>query len=316
RPKETPFKIVDFFKLKQPMSAAELVRQIDLTARILGDASQTFSGVSSLDHATPDALCFCALTSPDAESLIANSPAKVVICSEHFSPTEKISSKALILTANPMLYFTRMLKLFFPSPLKKGVASSAVVEPGAEIAADVSVDHFVVVQNGAKIESGCIIESGARILRGSVIRKNSRIGANSVIGAEGLAFGKESDGSYETMPHLGRAVLENDVWVGANSTVVKGILTDTIVGRGTKIGNHVNVGHNVKIGENCFIAAGSVLCGSSKIGDRVWLAAASVILNKINVGADALVGIGAVVSKDVAPGNHVMGFPARPIPKL
>lgn len=307
--------MVDFFKLKEPVSAAELVRQIDLPARISGDAGQRFSGVSSFDHATPDALCFCVSTSTDAESLIANSPAKVVICDESVSLPEKLPSKTLILTANPMLYFIKALKLFFPPPTPKGIASTAVIESGAEIAPDVSIDHFVVVQTGARIESGCVIESGARILRGSVIGKNSRIGANSVIGAEGLAFGKEAGGAYETMPHLGRAVLAEDVWVGANSTIVKGILTDTIVGRGTKIGNQVNVGHNVRIGENCFIAAASVLCGSSKIGDRVWLAAACVILNKANVGADALVGIGAVVAKDVAPGNHVMGFPARPIPK-
>ncbi len=306
---------MEFFKINKPISAAELIRQIDLPARIFGDGAQTFSGVSSLDHTTADALCFCALAE-NSEALIGNSPAKVIICDEKVLPIEKLSSKTLILTANPMLYFIRALKLFFPSLVQKGIASSAVIEPGAEVAADVSIDHFVVVQSGARIESGCVIESGARILRDSVIGENSRIGANSVIGAEGLAFGKNSDASYETMPHLGRAVLGNDVWVGANTTIVKGILTDTIVGRGTKIGNHVNIGHNVKIGENCFIAAASVLCGSSKIGNRVWLAAACVLLNKINVGSDALVGIGAVVSKDVAPGNHVMGFPARPIPKL
>jgi UDP-3-O-[3-hydroxymyristoyl] glucosamine N-acyltransferase len=305
---------VDFFKLKQPISVAELVRQIELPARISGDAAQKFSGVSSFENATSDALCFRSLNSPDAALAISACPARVIICDEKISQGENVFSATLILTANPMLYFIRALKLFFPSPAQKGISSNAIIEPGAEISADVSIGNFVLVQNGARVESGCVIESGARILRGSVIGKNSHIGANSVIGAEGLAFGKDET-FYETMPHLGRAALEGDVWVGANTTIVKGILTDTIVGRGTKIGNQVNIGHNVKIGENCFIAAASVLCGSSKIGDRVWLAAACVILNKINVGPDALVGIGAVVSKDVAAGNHVMGFPARPIPK-
>lgn len=302
---------MDFFKINSPVSVGNLVTQIDLPARIAGDPSRQFSGVASLEKATPDALCFCANIDDLANNKTA---AAVIICPDHFSQTQG-SSQTIILTANPMLYFVKVLNLFFRAQFSYHTAASAVVEAEAKVASDVSVGHFALIQSGACVESGCIIECGAKILRGSVIGRNSRIGANAVIGAEGLAFAKE-DASYEAMPHLGQAVLRENVWVGANSTVVKGILTDTILGRGTKVGSQVNIGHNVKIGENCFIAAAAILCGSSRIGDRVWLAAGSVILNRVNVGDDVLVGIGAVVSKDVAPGTSVMGFPARPIPKI
>ena len=141
--------------------------------------------------------------------------------------------------------------------------------------------------------------------------KDVRIWSNSTIGVDGLAYAKGEDDRYEVFPHLGSVRIGDHVDIGANATVVRGIMQDTTIGDGTKIGNHVNVGHNVQIGQNCFVSPGAVLCGSVVVEDDCWIGPSSAIRNHIRISKGSTVGLGAVVIRDVPDKVTVVGNPAR-----
>ena len=138
------------------------------------------------------------------------------------------------------------------------------------------------------------------------------IGPNCCIGIAGQGYAETDDGYYH-FPHLGMVIIDDDVTIGANTVICRGALSNTVIGKGTKIGNQVNIGHNVTIGKNVMIIAGAVICGSVEIGDNAWIGPGAKILNKIKIGKGARVGIGAVVVKDVSDGKKVIGNPARAI---
>lgn len=308
---------MDFFPVAHPLTAAALAARVGIPAKILGDDSRVVEGVAAVDRATPGALCFFSAGKGEKLPSLEQCSSQVIVCSGELDGlAEEATRRTLLLTEQPMLFFIECLHQLFPRPAQTGVAATASVHAKANLSPGAHIGHFALVDEGVQVGVGSVIESGARLLRGSVIGARVRVGCNTVVGADGLAFAQDAAGSYQPMPHLGRAVLENAVWIGANATVVRGILTDTVIGEGTKVGNHVNIGHNVKVGAHCFIAPSAVLCGSSVLAERVWIGPGAVIVNKMQVGAGAFVGAGAVVAKDVAPGVRVMGFPARPIPSV
>lgn len=139
---------------------------------------------------------------------------------------------------------------------------------------------------------------------------NVIIGPNCCIGIAGQGYAKNGN-EYYHFPHLGKVIIEDNVTIGANTVICRGALSNTIIGKGTKIGNQVNIGHNVKIGKNTMIIAGAVICGSVEIGDNAWIGPGAKILNKIKIGKGAQVGIGAVIIKDVPDGKVAFGNPAR-----
>jgi UDP-3-O-[3-hydroxymyristoyl] glucosamine N-acyltransferase len=134
----------------------------------------------------------------------------------------------------------------------------------------------------------------------------------AVIGAEGQGYEWDSEMTgYVSMPHLAGVVIGPDVYVGPHSTIMRGALRDTRIGRGTKIGNGVNVGHGVDIGEHCIIVAHATIGGSSKVGDRVTIWQGAMIANRVRIGDSAVIGMGAVVLNDVPAGETWVGNPAR-----
>lgn len=300
------------YRLQEPLSAADLTSKIELPARIAGSADRLIYGASSLEEAGAGALCFCSAERHAVREAVLASSADTIVIRDNLPDMDReLPHKTLILVEDPMLYFVRCLNLLFPHSREKIVQQGAFVHSGAHLEEGVLIEALAMVDNDVSIATNSEIHCGVRIYPGTRIGKRVRIQSNTVVGATGLAYGTESDGSYTLMRHLGGVIIGDDVDIGANTTIVRGILRDTVIGSGSKIGNLVNVGHNVIIGRNCFISAGAVICGSVEVGDNVWIAPGAKILNRIKLGRGAQIGLGAVVISDVQEMSVVAGVPAK-----
>jgi UDP-3-O-[3-hydroxymyristoyl] glucosamine N-acyltransferase len=247
----------------------------------------------------------------------------------------------------PRSVLARLLPLFErPLGTLPGIHPSAVVEPTAEIAADASigplcyVGHSVVVESGARILSQCTLGAECRIGANSLLYPGVRIGdrvmvgrrvivhGNACIGADGFSFaptnstgaegsrgGKAVDGNaweLERIPSLGSVVIEDDVEIGACSTIDRGTLEDTIIGRNSKLDNLVMVGHNTRVGEFCLIAGQSGIAGSCEVGNRVALGGQCGVTDHVKIGANAVLMARTGVSGPIPPRSLSIDTPATP----
>ena len=147
----------------------------------------------------------------------------------------------------------------------------------------------------------------SKIIKG----KNVQIGDNCSIGNDGFQYIKDVDGSLIKFPHFGNVILEDDVEIANNTCIDRGALSNTIIRRGVKIDNLVHIAHNVEIGENTQVIALSMIEGSVKIGKNCWISPSSCIKNKIMIGDNVIIGMGAVVIKDVESNSVMIGNPAK-----
>ncbi len=165
-----------------------------------------------------------------------------------------------------------------------------------------------------KAKAGATWHNTAHVFPDCVIGENCRIGARAVIGSVGLIIRKIVSGDeanlLERIKSEGIVIVEDNVDIGANTTIHRGRDDDTIIGKGSFIGPMCNIGHNVKIGKNCMIGTQSLLCGHVEVGDGARINPGSTIKNRIKIGSYAVVGIGSLVMKDVPDGVTVVGRPA------
>lgn len=188
---------------------------------------------------------------------------------------------------------------------------------GAYIAENAKIGENVVIFPGAYIGGETIvgnnvyIGSGVKIVGEVIIGNNVVIRENSVIGADGLSTDRDENGHAVTMPQFGGVILEDDVQIGANTTIARGAIDNTIICKGCKIDNSSFISHNVQMGADTFVVGESIMFGSSSTGERVYISGNSTIRNGIHIDDDAIIGMGAVVVKDVATKQVVKGNPAR-----
>ncbi len=237
---------------------------------------------------------------------------------------------AAILTDEPYVAWARVAALFHPMPpLQPGVHASAVVDRQAMVDPTAEIGPHVVVGDGAVIGPRCRVGAGAVIGAGVAIGPDCRIGplasvSHAVLGArvyvysgarigqEGFGFAVTGDG-FLSVPQLGRVVLEDDVEVGANSTVDRGAALDTVIGAGSRLDNLVQIGHNVHLGRCCVVVAQAGIAGSTVLGDFVEVAAQAGLTGHLSIGHKARIGAQAGVMADVAAGQAVVGSPAMPV---
>jgi UDP-3-O-[3-hydroxymyristoyl] glucosamine N-acyltransferase len=284
--------------------------------RVLGNLQPDIRGVAPLNTARSEQLSFCNFQGETAIKAIVASSAGIIICYDDIRGLEKIAvNKSIVTVTNPRLTFIRCLNQFFKSKTQWGIHPTAIIETDTIIPPNVYIGPMVYIGHRAEIGKGTIIEHRVHIASETKIGKNVYLQSGAVIGCEGQGFERSEKGSFEKFPQVGCVVLEDDVEVGANSTIVRGALSETRIGKGSKIGHLTDIGHNVQVGIHVFISAGVVVCGSSIIGDYAWLAPKCCIRNKVKIGSKATVGLGAVVARDVPDGQTVVGIPARPAPK-
>jgi UDP-3-O-[3-hydroxymyristoyl] glucosamine N-acyltransferase len=302
-----------------------------LGCRLLGDASITVSNVSSLQSATSESLVFV----EDARHLDAAlaSPAAAVIAGD--CAAQASAGKSILISRQPRLTFARAAKLLRDPDHDRGVHPSAIVPASAEIGKNVAIGprailgeqvkigdattigSGVVIGDGVKIGSHCRLDANVTIYRGVTLGDRIMVQAGAVLGSEGFGYVRDSEtGRYEQFPQIGRLVIEDDVEIGANSTIDRGALDETRICRGTKIDNLVHIGHNVQIGQDVVIAAQTGLSGSVTIEDNVIMGGQVGIADHVRIEAGAILGAqSGIPTKKVIRGKGVVfwGTPARPI---
>ncbi len=301
-------------------------------ARLVGDGSVRLRGIASVASASPGDLVFVEDEKNLAQAL--QSGASAVIGGEFAAG--KASAKPLLIHPQPRLAFARTAQLLSPpAEVKPGVHPSAVVHPAAKVGSAVTVAERVVIGekaqigDGTRIGAGTVVGANASIGRDCALYPNVtiypgvRLGdrvivhSGAVLGSDGFGYVCDrTTGRYEKFPQIGRLEIENDVEIGANSTIDRGALEITRIGRGTKIDNLVHVGHNCQIGEDVVIAAQTGLSGSITIEKNV------VLGGQVGIGEHARIeegvmlgGQGGVLPHKVLRGNGVAfwGTPAKPV---
>jgi UDP-3-O-[3-hydroxymyristoyl] glucosamine N-acyltransferase len=279
-------------------------------------------GVSNLELASDSDLCFA--EDPGQVEAVRATRALVIVVPVGFPP---VDGKLLIPCPEPRRAFFRVAEHFVPLWGGRGIHPSAVIEAGAELAADVEVGPCAVIAAGASVAAGssigagCFLGPGVTVGTGCLIEPNvtlhrdTRLGdrcivhSGAVLGGDGFGFHWDGSG-HRKIPQLGRVVIEDDVEIGCNVCVDRATLGETRVRRGTKIDNLVQVAHNVQIGKHCAIAAQTGIAGSSELKDYVQLGGNSGVSDHITIGMGARVAAKSGAIRDVPPGVSVAGLPA------
>ncbi|HAJ57784.1 MAG TPA: UDP-3-O-(3-hydroxymyristoyl)glucosamine N-acyltransferase [Candidatus Omnitrophica bacterium] len=306
-----------------PKTLKEIAALID--GEIVGDDSVIVAGASGIKEAKDGDITFVA--NPRYVALINETAASVIITSLEVTR----ALKPIIRVKDPSFAFAKVVASFYPVEVKhpKGVHSTAIIAKTAKVGQGVGIGPYVVIEDNAVIGdntiiySGCFIGSSTRIGSDCLIwanvsiRERVEIGnrvfiqSGAVIGSEGFGYAN-IDGSYKLIPQVGTVLIEDDVEIGANTTIDRARFDKTIIGRGTKIDNLVQIAHNVVIGRNSIIVAQAGISGSTHIGDNVTIAGQAGLVGHIDIGDGAVLAAQAGVMKSVAPKTMVSGYPARP----
>jgi len=285
------------------------------------------SGVAPLDRA--DASHLSILSSARYAPMLASTRAGVVLVDPEFRDVEG-APRARIIVKHPLEKLVLLLPRLYPErPPSPGIAATARIGKGATLGERVSVGEYVVIGAGSKIGSDVVIGAhgvvgenatvgdGARLWPGVTIYPGASLGSRVMIhsgariGCDGFGY-VFRDGAHNKIPHVGRCIIGDDVEIGANTTIDRGSIDDTVIGSGTKIDNLVQIAHNVRIGENCLLMAQVGVAGSATIGDGAILAGQAGISGHLSIGAGARVGAQAGVFGDIPAGETWSGYPARP----
>ncbi|MFY9085526.1 UDP-3-O-(3-hydroxymyristoyl)glucosamine N-acyltransferase [Aliarcobacter cryaerophilus] len=233
----------------------------------------------------------------------------LLIVDESFK-IDKNSKNSYIRTKNPRLSFARVIEEFLYEKKSSFISDSSNIANNVKLGSNVYIGHNVTIENGCMIGDNTIIEHNVVILKNCTIGNNCKINPGVIIGDDGLGSLKDENGNLIMLRHLGKVIVEDFVEIGANTTIARGTLDNTIIKKYTKIGPQVNIGHNTFIDENCEIAGRTHTSGSVKIGKRCFLGANCSIKESIKIGDDCTVGIGSVVIKNVLNNTKVMGLEA------
>lgn len=236
-----------------------------------------------------------------------------VICSSGSLPDNKNCN--YIIVDEPRRTFQEVLNILYPDKIDYIIHPSASIAKSAKLSDKCFIGANVVIEDEVKISDGAIIDCNTVLKRKTIVGRNVKIGANCTIGGVGFGYEKNEDGIWEQIKHIGNVVLEENVEIGNNTTIDRAVLGSTVLGKFTKVDNLVHIAHGVKIGENSMIIANSMIAGSVTIGDNTWIAPSSSILNQKKIGSDVVVGLGAVVLKDVEDKQIIIGNPGKPLEK-
>ena len=296
--------------MAQTITSGDLVKK--LGGELIGDSNILINSVTSLVSAHQNSISF--FNNPKYSDLLKTTKAAVVIVNK-----EGLSfrSGVSIVTDNPYLYFAKVSQLLNPSKsLTKEVHKSAIIHPSCKLGLDIYIGPNVVIDENVSIDDGVVIHAASMIEADSIIGKasvihphvvikaNSVIGKNCtlyagcVIGSDGFGYAKD-DSKWLAIPQIGRVILGDNVDIGANSTIDRGALDDTIISSGVKIDNLVQIGHNCMIGENTIIAGCVGIAGSAKIGKNCAIGGAAMILGHLSITDDVTISPGSMITRSI-----------------
>ena len=286
-----------------PLTLGEIASR--LGGRVVGDAAKRVTQVGTLEKAGPEQIAF--LANPRYTARLAATRAGAVILA---AADEALTGLPRIVADDPYAYFARVSQLFNPvTSQAPGVHASATVSPTARLGEGVSIGAGCCVGDEVSIGADSCLYPGV------VVYPRCRIGARTilhsgvVIGADGFGIARTADG-WLKIPQIGRVVIGDDVEIGANTTVDRGAIDDTVIEDGVKLDNQIQIGHNVRVGAHTAMAGCVAVAGSADIGRRCTIGAASVILGHLQLVDDVHVSAGTVISRSILkPGTYTGMFP-------
>jgi UDP-3-O-[3-hydroxymyristoyl] glucosamine N-acyltransferase len=306
-----------------------------LGAQLVGPGSIRIHSLESLEHAAPGQLSFIRAPRFIKDWTAGRASAAVVSRDVPLAGLADTlgDSRALLIVPDADLAVARLLELFAPAPAlhAAGVHPTAVIDPTAVIAPTASIGPCCTVGPGAAIADGAVLVSHVHIGRDASVGASTtlhphvsildrcRVGARCllhpgvVVGADGFGFRPSPDKrGVVKIPHIGNAVIGDDVEIGANSCIDRAKFGSTTIGQGTKIDNLVQVAHNVRIGRGCIICGQCGIAGSATLGDGVVLGGGAGVSDNVEIGAGARLAAGSAVISDMPAGATWMGVPAVP----
>ncbi|HVY18324.1 MAG TPA: UDP-3-O-(3-hydroxymyristoyl)glucosamine N-acyltransferase [Rhodopila sp.] len=313
-----------FFRRAGPFTLAAVV---DAAGGEAPSRRLMLHGVAPLATAAASEVSFCLNNRKNLPALAETTAGAVIV---HPDMADKVPAETVAIVAgDPLVAWAHVAALFHPlPPAVAGIHPSAVVDPTAEVDPSAEIGPLCVIGAKAVVGARTRIGALASVGAGVVLGRDVRIGSHASIshalvgdrvylypgarvGQDGFGFAMTPDG-FHTVPQLGRVVIENDVEIGANSTVDRGALDDTRIGAGTRIDNLVMIGHNVRIGKACVLVAQCGVSGSTVLEDHVIIAGQAGLVGHLRIGTGSRVGAKAGVMGDVPPRTEVVGAPAQP----
>jgi UDP-3-O-[3-hydroxymyristoyl] glucosamine N-acyltransferase len=317
----------NFFEQRGPFPLSKIVEIIGCKIELLKKKDFEIKNFESLDNASENDLTF--LNSNKYHELSSKTKAFACITTKNFF--NLLPDKCIKLEVKNVLFaVTQVAKLFFPKAdidfpdtnlsnsenikeLYAGVqfGKNVLIGKNVKIGKNTQVSSNVIIESNVSIGENCIIGSFVNI-RNSLISDNVYIQDGSKIGLKGFGFIPNNKKNIRT-PHVGKVILKEGVEIGANSTIDRGSLSNTVIGKNTFLDNQVHVAHNVHIGENCMIAGQVGFAGSSIIGDNVVIGGQAGVSGHLKIGNNVKIGGGSGVVNDIPNNYKVMGYPAIPL---
>lgn len=299
-----------------------------LKGEIVGNPDATVTDFSKIEEGKPGTLTF--LGNPKYTPYIYQTEADIVLVNDDFVPDKPIRA-TLIKVSNAYTALASLMKMAGrDTPEKTGLEEMSFISSSATVGENVYVGSFAYIGDQAqigddskiypqsfvgervKIGKNCILYAGVKIYHDCVIGDNCIIHAGAVIGADGFGFSKEEE-QYHKIPQMGNVLIEDDVEIGANTTVDRAVMGSTIIRRGVKLDNLIQIAHNCEIGENTVIAAQTGVAGSTRIGENCVLGGQVGIGGHITIGKHSQIGAQSGIISNTKEGSEIMGSPAYPV---
>ena len=296
-----------------------------LGGELHGDGNVTVARVATLEKAGEGELAF--LANRKYLSQVSGCAASALIVGP--DTREQLADRALIVTPDPYLYFARVAQLFSPPPAPRAgvhrlaavdcsvpasveVGPGACVEEGVELGEHVVIGPNCFVGRGTRIGRGTRLYANVTVYHDCVIGEDCILHSGVVIGADGFGFARERSGAWVKIPQTGRVVIGNDVEIGANTTIDRGALDDTVIGDGVKLDNLIQIAHNVRIGDHTIMAGCAGVAGSAQIGARCMIGGQAGISGHLSVADDVVVSAWTLVAKPITkPGVYTGNLPLQ-----
>jgi UDP-3-O-[3-hydroxymyristoyl] glucosamine N-acyltransferase len=298
-----------------------------LNGEIIGNEEIKVSNVSKIEEGKPGTLAF--LANMKYENYIYSTKASIVLVNRNFVPKEKIEA-TLIKVDDAYQAFASLLELYNQamSTLKTGIEQPSYVDQSAVVGENIYLGAFAYIGKNSKVGNNCkiypqvyigdnvtigddcIFYAGAKVYANSVIGNRCIIHSGAVIGSDGFGFAPLEDGTYKKIPQIGNTIIEDDVEIGANTTIDCATMGSTIVKKGAKIDNLIQIAHNCEIGENTVMAAQVGLAGSTKVGKNCKFGGQVGLAGHLSIGDNVFIGAQSGVAKSVAGNQVILGSPA------
>lgn len=297
-----------------------------LQGEVVGNPEVEVYKLAKIEEGTEGSLTF--LANPKYINHIYSTQASVTIVNSTFEPEQEIAT-TLIKVEDAYKAFSQLLEYYNQVKLmKSGIEQPSVISEDVTYGSDLYLGSFCYIGKNVKIGNNvkiypnsfvgdnvtigdnCVFFAGVRIYSETLIGNNCTIHSGTIIGSDGFGFAPQEDGTYKKVPQIGNVIIEDNVEIGACSTIDRATLGSTIIRKGVKLDNHIQVAHNVEIGENTVIASQTGIAGSTKIGKNCMIGGQVGIVGHITIGNNVKIQAQSGIGKSLADGEVVQGTPA------